>query len=103
MDMDMHEKLQKLVYNQKAEYAPTLNKKLFVNTFYFEQIKSQESYILVGRKGSGKTTTKKYFYNNNKEKYKGALLQNQPLPEQKPVSDDRLCWDCFPGSGREYI
>lgn len=73
MDMDMHEKLQKLVYNQKAEYAPTLNKKLFVNTFYFEQIKSQESYILVGRKGSGKTTTKKYFYNNNKEKYKGVI------------------------------
>ena len=47
-----------LIYNQKAEYAPTLDKRLFVNTFYFEQIKSQESYILVGRKGSGKTTTK---------------------------------------------
>ena len=33
----------------------------------------------------------------------GALLQNQLLPEQKPVSDDRLCWDRFPGSGRGYI
>lgn len=73
LDMDMHEKLQKLVYNQKAEYAPTLSKKLFVNTFYFEQIKSQESYILVGRKGSGKTTTKLYFHSHNKEKYKGVI------------------------------
>lgn len=73
LDMDMHEKLQKLVYNQKAEYAPTLNKMLFVNTFYFEQIKSQESYILVGRKGSGKTTTKLYFHSSKKEKYKGAI------------------------------
>ena len=73
LNMDMHEKLQKLVYNQKAEYAPTLNKMLFVNTFYFEQIKSQESYILVGRKGSGKTTTKLYFHSSNKEKYKGVI------------------------------
>ncbi len=73
LDMDMHEKLQKLVYNQKAEYAPTLNKTLFVNTFYFEQIKSQESYILVGRKGSGKTTTKLYFHSSNREKYKGVI------------------------------
>ena len=71
--MDMHEKLQKLIYNQKAEYAPTLDKRLFVNTFYFEQIKSQESYILVGRKGSGKTTTKLYFHSSNKEKYKGVI------------------------------
>ena len=71
--MDMHEKLQKLIYNQKAEYAPTLDKRLFVNTFYFEQIKSQESYILVGRKGSGKTTTKLDFHSNNKEKYKGVI------------------------------
>ena len=71
--MDMHEKLQKLIYNQKAEYAPTLDKRLFVNTFYFEQIKSQESYILVGRKGSGKTTTKLYFHSSNKEKYKGEV------------------------------
>ena len=69
----MHEKLQKLIYNQKAEYAPTLDKRLFVNTFYFEQIKSQESYILVGRKGSGKTTTKLYFHSSNKEKYKGVI------------------------------
>lgn len=73
LDMDMQEKLQKLVYNQKAEYAPTLNRKLFVNTFYFEQIKSQESYILIGRKGSGKTTTKLYFHSSNKEKYKGVI------------------------------
>ena len=72
-DMNMHDKLQKLVYNQKAEFAPTLNKKLFVNTFYFEQIKSQEAYILVGRKGSGKTTTKLYFHSSNKEKYKGVI------------------------------
>ena len=71
--MDMHEKLQKLIYNQKAEYAPTLDKRLFVNTFYFEQIKSQESYILVGRKGSGKTTTKLYLHSSNKEKYKGVI------------------------------
>lgn len=73
LDMDMNEKLQKLVYNQKAEYAPTLDKSLFVNTFYFEQIKSQESYILVGRKGSGKTTTKLYFHSSNREKYKGVI------------------------------
>lgn len=73
LNMDMHEKLQKLIYNQKAEYAPTLDKRLFVNTFYFEQIKSQESYILVGRKGSGKTTTKLYFHSSNKEKYKGVI------------------------------
>lgn len=72
-DMDMHQKLQKLVYNQKAEYAPPLNKTVFVNTFYFEQIKSQESYILVGRKGSGKTTTKLYFHSSNKEQYKGVI------------------------------
>lgn len=73
LDMDMHDRLQKLVYNQKAEYAPTLNKTLFVNTFYFEQIKSQESYILVGRKGSGKTSTKLYFHSSNREKYKGVI------------------------------
>lgn len=73
LDMDMHEKLQKLVYNQKAEYAPPLSKRLFVNTFYFEQIKSQESYILVGRKGSGKTTTKLYFHSSNRDTYKGII------------------------------
>ena len=24
----------------------------------------------------------------------GVLPHNRPRPEQKPVSDDRLCWDC---------
>ena len=73
LDMSMSDKLQNLIYNQKAEYAPVLTKPIFVNTFYFEQIRSQESYILIGRKGSGKTTTKTYFYENNKEKYKGVI------------------------------
>lgn len=73
LDMDTQTKLQKLIYNQKAEYAPTLTKKLFVNTFFFEQIRNQESYILVGRKGSGKTTTKQYFHSHDKEKYKGVI------------------------------
>ena len=88
--MDMHEKLQKLIYNQKAEYAPTLDKRLFVNTFYFEQIKSQESYILVGRKGSGKTTTKLYFHSSNKEKYKGVSpLYHRGLSLQCPLDRQR--------------
>lgn len=73
LSMDIHEKLQKIVYNQKAEYAPSLSKKLFVNTFSYEQIRSQESYILVGRKGSGKTTTKLYFHSHDREKYKGVI------------------------------
>lgn len=33
----------------------------------------------------------------------GVLPHNRPRPEQKPVWDDRLCWDCFPCNGQAYI
>lgn len=72
-DMSKKDLLEKLVYNHKAEYAPTLDSALFVQTYYYDQIHTQDSYFLIGRKGSGKTTAKQYFYSSNADEYKGVI------------------------------
>lgn len=76
LDMSIEEKISKLVYNRKAEQIPTLDPKIFVKTFFYDKIKNQTAYILIGRKGSGKTTTKDYFYNQNRNIYKGKIELN---------------------------
>ena len=73
LDLNKKELLQRLVFNHKAEYAPPLDSALFVQTYYYDQIHSQESYFMIGRKGSGKTTVKQFFYSSHIDEYKGVI------------------------------
>ncbi len=72
-DMEHHEKMQTLIFNKKDERAPILGKEEFVNTAFYERICNQSAYILIGRKGSGKSTTASHLYKQNGKKYKGRM------------------------------
>lgn len=75
-DMEHHDKMQKLIYYKKSEQAPILSRQEFVNTAFYEKVRNQSAYILIGRKGSGKSTTARYLYKQNGDKYKGKMELN---------------------------
>lgn len=62
-----------LFFNTKAEDIPDLPIKLFVKTFSYNAINSQEAYFIIGRKGSGKSTVTTTMSRINGERYKGIV------------------------------
>ncbi|MCI8583588.1 MAG: hypothetical protein HFH13_10715 [Dorea sp.] len=71
-DSDYQKTLNELFINTKGEHVK-LPEELFIETEAYNAIINQNKYLIIGRKGSGKTTVKNTVSRGTKLKYKGII------------------------------